>query len=261
MSQKDFEAICWQLKTDTSTLLQEFFQVKQGYHELKTFMDLLNPILMDIKTLEATDKPILYMVPILFEKLMQHFNESRNSPDMFIAGLAEPIYLALECIKENLISDSHYISLFLNPKLNGQIENLMKQEDLDKLLEKITVECSNITMEKTEIDECVPKKFSSLRKRQKAETTFQAELDEYLAVEIPETDTSFCLLEWWQQNSTRFPRLTKIAKKYHSIPASNCSGNRIFGNLDQLSNDERVATTPENLTQRIIYRSIIDFCL
>uniref|UniRef100_A0AC34FBE3 HMG box domain-containing protein n=1 Tax=Panagrolaimus sp. ES5 TaxID=591445 RepID=A0AC34FBE3_9BILA len=241
MPVKDYEAIATYLKD------------KQRLQEFRNLMDFLNPFLADIKSLDENDKPTLCMVPLLYESLMKNFNKFRNSRDKLIAAFSESAYLYLEYVKQNLICDSHYIALFLNPKLNGQIESLIQQEDLDKLLERITVECSKIFIEKMEQDEPTPKKFSNLRKRQRAETTFQTELDEYLAVEISENDQSFELLDWWKQNSTHFPRLSQIAKKYHSIPASFTSKNGVFEILNKLNPKERIATTPEMLSKMVLY--------
>uniref|UniRef100_A0A914Y8X3 HMG box domain-containing protein n=1 Tax=Panagrolaimus superbus TaxID=310955 RepID=A0A914Y8X3_9BILA len=261
MSAKNYETITFHLKNDQqSKLLQQFYLVKQRYQDFKILMNFLNPFLAEIESLDVCGKPTLYMVPLIYESLMKNFNKFRDSKDKLIAAFSEAAYLYLEYVKQKLICDSHYIALFLNPKLNGQIESLIKQEELDKLLDKITVECSKIIVEKSDNYEPVPKKFSNLRKRQKAETTFQTELDEYLAVEISENDANFELLDWWKQNSTRFPRLSQIAKKYHSIPASFVSKNGAFDVLNILSQGERIATTPEMLSKMVIYRSIIDCC-
>ncbi len=55
------------------------------------------------------------------------------------------------------------------------------------------------------------------------------------------------LLEWWQQNSSRFPNLQKLARKYLCTPGSSVPSERVFSTAGQLISERRSRITPQNI--------------
>lgn len=54
-------------------------------------------------------------------------------------------------------------------------------------------------------------------------------------------------LEWWQQNSSRFPNLQKLARKYLCTPGSSVPSERVFSKAGQLISERRNRITPQNI--------------
>lgn len=53
----------------------------------------------------------------------------------------------------------------------------------------------------------------------------ETELTSYLS---PDTDKDTDPLQWWKQHEANFPRLSNLAKKYLSIPATSAPSERVF---------------------------------
>ena len=54
-------------------------------------------------------------------------------------------------------------------------------------------------------------------------------------------------LEWWKNNSVRFPKLHRVAKKYLCIPGSSVPSERLFSAAGQLVSERRNRLKPKNI--------------
>jgi hypothetical protein len=52
--------------------------------------------------------------------------------------------------------------------------------------------------------------------------------------QVPPTDEFVCPLEWWHKNSSGYSVLSKIARKYLSIPATSVPCERLFSKADNI---------------------------
>jgi hypothetical protein len=59
------------------------------------------------------------------------------------------------------------------------------------------------------------------------------------------------LLYWWQNNEKEFPILSKLAKKYLSIPSTSVSSERIFSSAGNLISKKRSALKPKLVNQLV----------
>ena len=51
----------------------------------------------------------------------------------------------------------------------------------------------------------------------------EAEIQRYLGSKVLEKDHALTILEWWKLHEPFYPRISKVAKKYLSVPASSVS--------------------------------------
>ena len=63
----------------------------------------------------------------------------------------------------------------------------------------------------------------------------------------PCIDTDSKSLEWWKSNSSLFPVMAKLAKKYMSIPASSVRSERVFTSGGYIVDNFRSQLLPEHV--------------
>ena len=64
----------------------------------------------------------------------------------------------------------------------------------------------------------------------------------------------FDLLEWWKNNQTKFPILSKMARQYHAIPASSAPIERLFSISTRVVTNSRTNLTPDSLEQLMMLK-------
>lgn len=70
-------------------------------------------------------------------------------------------------------------------------------------------------------------------------------LDEYLSeTRLPVKENP---LLWWKQNTSRYPQLAKLARKYLCPPPGNTSSESAFSYAGSISSKERSGLLPENV--------------
>ena len=78
----------------------------------------------------------------------------------------------------------------------------------------------------------------------------QATIDE---VGLYEADTSrngeINPLEFWRENERRYPKLSKMARKYLAVPATSAPSERLFSRTGNIDNKLRCSLLPENVNK------------
>lgn len=77
------------------------------------------------------------------------------------------------------------------------------------------------------------------------------EISRYMGCEIPDEDKNLTILRWWEKNQYIFPRLSILAKKYLSIPASSVPSERVFSLAGQVVSKKRSRMHPSNVDMLI----------
>lgn len=82
--------------------------------------------------------------------------------------------------------------------------------------------------------------FSNLFKTRvlNAKENPESEVNRYCG-EIVEMTENFNLMEWWQTNQTKYPRLSKLALQLHSMPASSAAAERSFSLAGNIISEKR----------------------
>ena len=78
--------------------------------------------------------------------------------------------------------------------------------------------------------------------------------DENTSVQSKIIVNHFDLLEWWKNNQTKFPILSKMAKQYHAIPASSAPIERVFSISTRVVTNSRTNLTPDSLEQLMMLK-------
>lgn len=85
---------------------------------------------------------------------------------------------------------------------------------------------------------------------QSDKTKIEAELATYLL--LPNVDSDTDPLEWWKKHQANFPRLSSLAKKYLSIPATSAPSERVFSVGGGIVTCNRACLKPE-VVDRLIF--------
>ncbi|KAL2092747.1 hypothetical protein ACEWY4_012545 [Coilia grayii] len=106
-------------------------------------------------------------------------------------------------------------------------------------------------------DTCEPakkkKSFGSYLKktvrRESQATAMEKEIKSYLM--LPAVDSDVNPLEWWKTQEIRFPRLTKLAKKYLCVPSSSSPSERAFSTGGNIVTCHRASLKPDNVDRLV----------
>lgn len=81
------------------------------------------------------------------------------------------------------------------------------------------------------------------------EDKIRAELSAYLL--SPDIDPDTDPLQWWKVHDTNFPRLSKLARKYLSIPATSAPSERVFSTGGNIVTCHRACLKPESVDRLV----------
>jgi len=76
------------------------------------------------------------------------------------------------------------------------------------------------------------------------------EVASYLA--LPKIHHDECPLMWWKTNKTRFPILSKLAKKYLAVPATSTPSERLFSEAGNVMTIKRTQLAP-NMLENLVF--------
>lgn len=76
------------------------------------------------------------------------------------------------------------------------------------------------------------------------------EVASYLA--LPKIHHDECPLMWWKTNKTRFPVLSKLAKKYLAVPATSTPSERLFSEAGNVMTIKRTQLAP-NMLENLVF--------
>lgn len=86
--------------------------------------------------------------------------------------------------------------------------------------------------------------FANRRRRER-----QDEIEQYMMIE--EIDVNTCPFKWWASQSSRFPILSQLAKKYLAIPASSAASERLFSDAGNVMTARRINLLPSTFEHLI----------
>lgn len=72
-------------------------------------------------------------------------------------------------------------------------------------------------------------------------------------------DTDLTILQWWKKNEIYYPRLSVLAKKYLTIPASSVPAERVFSLAGHLVNKKRARLNPSNIDNIIFMNKNMEY--
>ena len=202
--------------------------------------------------------PTLHLVLPTKQKMLLLCNHIDN--DLDIIKKLKDIY------KDNIekymkISDMHIISTFLYPplrSLNKLINNDIKSEIHSKISQmlseiKITETLKEIISTDNELDLCL-QDFVDLSQNVSVN---ESEITSYINSSI-NYNMSSSVIQFWDQNNSCYPKLSILAKRLLSIPATNLSSERNFSVAGHTLTDQRSNLKPITVNHLLFIRSNYD---
>ena len=81
------------------------------------------------------------------------------------------------------------------------------------------------------------------------------QLDKYLNIsKVPIASKTTKPLEWWKEHEKDFPTLSKLAKKYLSIPATSVPSERLFSDAGNQVTQKRTRLSPDLVSQMLFLK-------
>ena len=92
----------------------------------------------------------------------------------------------------------------------------------------------------------------------KEDTPHIDELKTYLALPQIEYQTEWDALEWWKENASKFPNLSRMAKQYLGCPASSATVERLFSLVGIAFSQKRKSATSGTIADLMFARMMVD---
>uniref|UniRef100_A0A1X7T819 HAT C-terminal dimerisation domain-containing protein n=1 Tax=Amphimedon queenslandica TaxID=400682 RepID=A0A1X7T819_AMPQE len=152
--------------------------------------------------------------------------------------------------------DCRYHKLqFLSSEQRTAVYEILKKK-CDDLCSTTTREATTSTSEDlVDHDEC---ELPPSKRKKETALNFLLGEDELLDKDCPESEVDRFLdekqlpsdtnvLDWWRVNSSKYPLLASLAKRYLSTPATSVPAERIFSAAGLTVNQQRASLSPENV--------------
>lgn len=112
-------------------------------------------------------------------------------------------------------------------------------------------EMKNLTSNEDQESELQPVSSNSLLARMFQNDAISIdEVANYLA--LPKIHHDDCPLTWWRINKTRFPVLSKLARKYLAIPATSTPNERLFSEAGNIMTIKKTQLAP-NMLENLVF--------
>lgn len=214
--------------------------------ELILLKKFLEPFKKATDDLEASKHPTLFLVYPNYFKILEWCQPIASDPNC-IAGCKK---ICLKYWVENVhkfLTKYHGVALFLHPMM----KSLKKQTPTERIeiwtqtmqmMDNFqpSVQQNNQPKITSAFKSKSPKKAIAIcmdesDAEEEEQSAIQNEINEYKNIRLRGLNTEkFDLLEWWQNNQNRFPKLYGVSRFIHAIPASSAAAERLFSMAGRL---------------------------
>lgn len=170
-----------------------------------------------------------------------------------------------------VVTIEHIIASFLTPGLKTNFISAFPDQTLVKDAKEYLRSLVNETQKTSESPENQepPQKkskkndiLSEFYSSTKAKVTVKLnEYEQYLVKPVSEQECEQSPLQYWKDTSDQFPKLSKIAMEYLSIPATSVKSEQNFSTAGQLMRDRRTNLSSETIDAILFDRSNISYAL
>ncbi|CAG8658103.1 12117_t:CDS:2, partial [Acaulospora morrowiae] len=239
------------IKTLKSSLQQFYIEsVTTDISEL-TILDSMEEIIEDtkdfveIKEVDLTGivhKKIDILVPMvtvgMLEKVKKVLYDSMHKYWQSVSDIG-----MLACLLDPRFKKLRFANATIIQKTNEKLRELYESESKTYTAPKYSVSLSNIQNEDLETSRVQKKRKSILLDFYVDNNNKISEIDEYLSLEEEGRRTD--PFQWWNIKKTRFPILSKIARKYLCVSATSVSSERLFSDVGNNITAKRTNLNPE----------------
>ncbi|CAF1525859.1 unnamed protein product [Rotaria sordida] len=219
----------------------------------------INAALQAIQTDETPSLHLLFEISCISKKkypaifLNSYVAEYLSTEPRGVEFFRERIHLELNKI---IFDDHHYMSMCLHPAFRDMEEYTASSAHQHEL---------NIDQDDIEVysrsDIGLSSSQSSLSTEFSYRTNYRAskpdELDRYLESNLSSTVVKSNLLEFWASDiaTAQFPKLKRIARRLHSIPATSAGTERLFSHSGLILTSRRQRLAPSQVDNMLLIKS------
>lgn len=205
-------------------------------HELEILKDFCLQFKKSTDDLEGSKHPTLCNVIPNYLRICNHLEVKSSDPNCIVECKRTALKYWMENVQKNL-TIYHGLAIFLHP-LTKHLKTQKPHEKTEIWTRTLTL--MNEYMPSTCTQQKQPRSFTNRTdsalslcmgdsESEDDQSEAEIELDEYKKIRIRGDDAhNFDLLNWWQAQKDRFPRLYGVARFIHSIPASSAAAERLF---------------------------------
>ena len=135
-------------------------------------------------------------------------------------------------------TDFLVLSTMLDPRFNDKLFSSISFRESAKVLLHDVYEFQSDKISEGELKEPAAKRIAT------EDSASVNEVEQYLAEPLIDLKIGNPF-EWWKQNSSRYPILSELARKYLSAPPTSVPSERLFSGVGQIYDDKRSCLKPE----------------
>lgn len=205
---------------------------------------------------EQSKSPSLYVVWIAIDSIIKHC-AIKETDEHLITLMKVKCLCYIE--KKFVLHKFHRIATFLNPNFktlkfaSSSLFDCTVADVKDMYRDMPDIETSSNIRTSISSTSTIESEISSYCN----ETFDEGEVEAYIRLNFA-VDLSINPVDWWNQKTKDFPKLSKLAIAIHAIPASSTPSERAFSQSGSVITEKRVSLNPEAVEDILIIRSDSD---
>lgn len=219
-----------------------------NYTELEAICEYLKEFKTWTEISSASKRPTLYTVWIGIHNLMEHsFIEETDHSLVAIMKVKAFTYIE----EHFVLSPIHRMATFLHPSYKAL--KFASPDLIRNTHQHIQEEIDQISgIDNNQRHHSSSSESSSSVLSQYLDYTGESdELQDYIQYKIT-SDPELDIMSWWQSKVNEFPKLSQIAFRIHSIPASSIPSERSFSKCGSIINEKRSSLSPDSIEDLIV---------
>ncbi|KAK3918993.1 Transposable element Hobo transposase [Frankliniella fusca] len=215
---------------------------------LTEIVNFLEPLKLETERVQAKNCVTASLPLVSYHTLRQAYSpdEADSEP---IRIMRARLYRELENVVQ--LTDTHKIAAFLDPsfrsfrnilseteksEVHGMVRRLINESDSDpQQADELQAAPTPPPPKKTKFDPYAAFRESAESLGDPVEDEVEAYLREPLGIDFDHTKQ----LSWWMRRADRFPRLSKLARRYLCVPATSAETERTFSDAGWILNKRR----------------------
>ncbi len=205
--------------------------------------------------------PCLCVVIPLFDTLLKHLQNYKNSQNSILKNCSNLMELKLKLYENKLKNDLSFYSVILDPRLNiHYFKDSIIDEQFNTLKESFlkfykTNYCNESLSTSKETNKETSSLMHSIYKKRKISDDEEVERYFEIALEDSEID----LIQWWSTHKTLFPHLYRMAFEILNIPATSVPSEQIFSKAGDVITKKRNRLSKDSIQAIICGDSMSKF--
>jgi hypothetical protein len=217
--------------------------------------------------LEVSKKPTLHLVIPWYKDLLEHCKVIASDNEV---TKKIKVVVAEKLIEKIKIHELHKLAIFFNPLMKKL--KILESDDAIWVKDEIKRQCANLTINNDDVgadsnnDDDMQTisstsnsnvelgDFSKYYDDSDDEVDDKDEVDLYLSTKI-QKDNNFDILKWWKDHQHVYPKLSRLAAYYLSIPCSSAPSERKFSAAGLTVNELRSNLNPQTVDSILVLRS------